>query len=79
LLVAQVRLLNPRGYSRPRWLCQFKLNRALRFPLDYHSPRENLVPVGDITNMQADKITAEQFAINCQVEHGWITNRMSIL
>jgi len=70
LLIAQVRLFNPRGYSRPRWFRQFKLYRALRFSLDNHCPRANLIPMCDISNMQADKITTAQLAIDCQVKHG---------
>jgi hypothetical protein len=42
-------------------------------------PGQDLIDVGDIANSQTDKVTAAQFAVDCEVEQGNIADSMSVL
>jgi hypothetical protein len=44
------------------------MNGALRISLNDLRPRQDLIDVGDIVNSQTDKVTAAQFAVDCEVE-----------
>jgi hypothetical protein len=55
------------------------VDRALRLSLYDLRPRQDLIAVRDIADSQTDKITTTQFAVDCKVEQGKITDSMSVL
>jgi hypothetical protein len=46
------------------------LHRALRLVLHYHGAGCHLVAVADVPDLEADKVTTAQFAVDSQVEEG---------
>jgi hypothetical protein len=79
LLRLQLPFLNPRCDSGPGGLSQLELYRPLRFPLHDHCSGPNLVAVGDVPNVQIDEIAAPELAVDCEVEHGQVSNLVRIL
>jgi hypothetical protein len=79
LVAPQAGFLQPGRDSYSRWLRQLELYRPLCLPLDDHCAGEYLISVGYIAHMQIDQIAATQFAVNGQIEHGQVTNRMRVL
>src|SRR3954469_158824 len=79
LVTAKLSLLQPDSNCRPRRLSQLELHRPLSFFLDHHGPRAYLGSMRDVAYSKAHDIAAAKLAVDSQVEHGEIADRMHVL
>lgn len=56
--------LDPRLHALAGLLCNFELNRALRFLLDDHRSRRNMLTMAYIKNAKLGQVACSQLAIN---------------
>ena len=68
VLGLQPRLLDPLLHSLAGRLRDLELHRALRLVLHHHGAGCNLVAVADVPDLETDKVTTAQLAVDSQVE-----------
>jgi hypothetical protein len=74
-----MRFLEPSQDRCSRGFGQLELDWSLCLALYNHGTGKHLVPVRDVAHAQADQIATPQLTIDCQVEHGEISNSMALL
>lgn len=79
LVAPKMSLLKPGPYRHSCRFRYFELNWPLRFPLDHHGSGKYLATMGNVAHAQADEIAAAQLAVDCQIEHGEVTDGVRVL
>ncbi len=79
LVTAQFGLLQPSRNSNSGRLGQFELDWPLCLALGHNGPGKNLAPMRDISDSQADKVATPKLAVDGEIEHREVADRVCVL